>query len=121
AGKSAVLGQFGEGLATHQQAVAHGPAKALAQCGGMFFDLLAGADDEFGRCRRSRCAQVGDEISDGEIGFVADCGDYGDLRRSNGACESFVIEGGQVFGGTAAASDDNYVDVIVLVEKADAG
>ncbi len=120
AGEGAVLGQFGEGLASHEEAVAHGAGEALVQGGGLFFDFLARADDEFGGRGRRGSAQVGDEVGDGEIGFVADGGDHGNFGRGDGAGEAFVVEGGEIFGGASAAGDDDDIDIVVLVEVADA-
>ena len=81
AGEGAVLREFGQGLASHQQAVAHGAAEAIVQSGGVVFDFLARADDEFGGGGGRGSAQVGNEIDDGEIGFVADGGDHAEFRR----------------------------------------
>jgi len=121
ADECAVLREFGEGLAAHQQAVTHGAAEAVIQSGGVIFDFLAGADDEFGRSRGRGSAEVGNEVDDREIGFVADGGDYGDLGGGDGAGQRFVVERGEVFGGAATARDDDYVDIVVLIEVADAG
>ena len=52
-------------------------AEAVMQGGGMIFDFLARADDEFGGGRGRGRAQIGDEIDDGEIGFMAHGGDDG--------------------------------------------
>ena len=57
-------------------------------------------------------AEVGDEVCDGEVGFVADGGDDGDVRGGDGAGEGFVVEGPEVFGGAAAAGEDDEVDVV---------
>ena len=93
--------------------------QTLVERGGMIFDFLAGADDQLGGRRGRGGAEVGNKVDDGEVGFVADGGDHGDLGRGYGARQGFVIEGGQVFGGAAAARDDNHVDVVVLVEETD--
>jgi hypothetical protein len=52
---------------------------------------------------------------------VADGGDDGDLRGGDGARQGFVVERCEIFGRTAAAGDDDYVDIVVLIEEAEAG
>jgi hypothetical protein len=79
AGKGAVLGEFGQGLTSHQQAVTHGAANALVESRGVVFDFLARADHQFGCGRGRRSAEVGDEIDDGEIGFMANSGNNRNL------------------------------------------
>ena len=92
AGEGAVLREFGQGLAPHQQAITHGATEALVQRGGVVFDLLARADHEFGGGRGRGSAEVRDEIDDGEIGLVPDGGDQRNFGGSDGARESFVVE-----------------------------
>jgi len=121
AGEGAVLRELGEGLAVHQQAIAHGTSQAVVQGRGILFDLLTGSDDKFCCRGRSRRPQVCDKINDGEIGFVADRGDHRNFGGCDGAGKSFVVEGSEIFGGTSAAGDDDDVDVVVLIEVTHSG
>ena len=116
AGEGAVLREFGQCLASHEEAVAHGAGEAIVQGGGVVFDFLARTDDEFGGGRGRGGAQVGDEVDDGEIGFVADGGDHGNCGSGDGSGEAFVVEGGEIFGGASTAGDDDDLDVVLLVE-----
>ena len=59
-----------------------------------------------GRCRR---AQVGGEIGDGEIDFVADRADHGDRARADRARHGFVVERPQVFERAAAAREQERI------------
>jgi hypothetical protein len=77
------------------------------QGGSVIFHFLARADDQFGGRGRRGSAEVGDEIDDGEVGFVADGGDDGDLGGRDGAGQGFVVERGQVFGGAATTRNDD--------------
>ena len=60
-------------------------------------DFAQDGDGEFGAGGRGRCAQVGDEVGDGDIGFVADRADDGDGAVGDGACDGFLVEGPEVF------------------------
>ncbi len=62
-------------------------------------------------------AHVGDEIGDGEIGFVADAGDYGNFRSEDGAREFFFVEGPEIFEGAAAAGEDEHIDHSAAIEE----
>ena len=87
-----MLRQFGQGLPSHEQAIAHRAVQALVQAGRLFFDLLPRTDHELG-CRGWRGRpEIGDEIGDGEIGFVTYGRNDRNLRRSNGARQRLVIE-----------------------------
>ena len=81
AGEGAVLGRFGQRLATHEQAVAHGTAQTIVKSRSLLFDFLTGADHQFGRRRRRGSAEISNEVGDGEIGFVSYGGNDRDLRR----------------------------------------
>ena len=58
--------------------------------GFRFHDQLGGG----ARCRR---AQIGDEIGNGEINFVADGGDGRNPRPGDGAGDDFFVERPQIF------------------------
>ncbi len=62
-----------------QQAIADQAGKGLAEVGDVLVKFAARLDDELGGGGRSRSADIGDEISDGEIGFVADAGNDGNF------------------------------------------
>lgn len=95
-------------------------AQGAGHAGAGFGDervLLGGVrDDAFGGIGRRRRAHVRNVVEDGGVRLVADGGDYGRLRRDDGALEGLFREGKQVFDGAAAAGDDNHVDVRVCVE-----
>ena len=57
-------------------------------------------------------AQVRHEVSNGEIGLVADGGNGGHGARGQGAGDGFLVEGPQVLEASSAARDDEEVDVV---------
>src|SRR4029077_20887189 len=79
--------------------------------------FAARLDDELGGGGRRGSANIGDEIGDGEIGFVADARDDGNFRCKDRAGDDFFVEGPQIFQGAAAARDDEHVDEVPFVEK----
>ena len=76
-------------------------------------------DDLSGR-RRSRGPAVGHVIGNGVVDFVPDCGDDRAGRPIDGPSHGFLVEGPQIFGGAAAASDDQYIDAWIAVQIGDA-
>src|ERR1022692_2254976 len=91
----------------HSQVVAHGVHQLLLEAGDAVEQFLAGADDHLGGGRGRGGAQVGDEIGDGHVGFMAHGGHdrYGAAR--DGAGDSFFVEGPEVFKRAAAAGHDH--------------
>ena len=73
-------------------------------------------NDHLGRGRRCGRAQIGDEIADRDIGFVADGGNQRDLRGRDGARDTFFVERPQIFERTAAARDDDDVRPSAIAE-----
>ena len=71
--------------------------------------LVLGADDQLRRGRGSRGAQIGDEITDGEIGLVSHGGDDRNVGAGDHARQAFIVEGEQIFERAAAASDDDHI------------
>jgi len=55
-------------------------------------------------------AEVGGEVGDGEIDFVADGIDDGDGAGVDGAGDDFLVEGPEVFDAAAAAGRDDGID-----------
>lgn len=57
-----------------------------------------------------RCGgpEVGDEIGDADVGFVANRAHHGHGHRRDGAGHLFVVEGHEVFGRTATAPDNHH-------------
>src|SRR6266446_3158456 len=100
-----------------QQAVADQPGKDFAQVGDMLIEFTAGLNDKLGGRGRSGGADIGDEVRDGEIGFVADAGDDGNLGGGDGARHGFFVEGPQIFHGAATAREDENVHESLLIEK----
>ena len=70
---------------------------------------------------RSRGAQIGDEIGDGEVGLVSHSGDHGNFRSRNCPREEFGVERRKVLGGAAAARDDDRIDIHRTIEMKNAG
>jgi len=66
---------------------------------------------------RRRRADVGDEIADREIGFVADARDDRQLRMKYGARDDLLVERPQVVERAAAAADDQHVDVRMRIRR----
>ena len=78
----------------------------------MSFDLLARTDDQFGGRGRRGSAQIGNEINDREVGFVANGGDDGNIHLGDCASKTFMVERGQIFGASTAASNDDDVHAV---------
>ncbi len=78
-------GQTGEALAGLQELEAGGAVEAVRVGGDMLGDLVLGLGDELGGGGGGGSAEVGGEIGDGEVGFVADGGDDGQPGGGDGA------------------------------------
>src|SRR6266700_196255 len=91
------------------------------QVGQMLGQAMLGLNHQFGCGGRSRRAQIGDKVSNGEIGLMADGRDHRDRGRGDSPSEFFVVERRQVFQRAAAASDDNDVNISSAVEILDSG
>jgi hypothetical protein len=65
--------------------------------------------EQFRGGRRRRRAQVGGEVGDREIDFVADRGDDGDRAGADRARDRFVVERPQVFERAAAPREQEHV------------
>jgi hypothetical protein len=79
-------------------------------CDEMLGDLVLSFGNELGGGRRRGSAEVGGKVGDGEIGFVTDGGDDGELAGCNGAGYALAVESGQIFERSAAAGEDDDVD-----------
>ena len=73
-------------------------------------EFVLAPDDELRGGRRRRRAQVGDEVGDGEIGFVADAGDHRHRRCDDRARQDLLVERPQILERAAAARHDDHVD-----------
>src|SRR6266851_1667474 len=100
-----------------QKAVADQAGEGFAQVGDMLIEFTAGLDDKLGGGGRSGGADVGNEIGDSEIGFVADAGDDGNFGSGDGARHEFFVEGPQVFHRAATAREDENVHEFLLIEE----
>jgi hypothetical protein len=69
-----------------------------------------------GRCGR---AQIGDEIANGEVGFMTDAADNWDSRLQHGARDRFLVESPKILDRPAAAADDEHVDLGALARRGD--
>ena len=103
-----------EPLAGLQKLKARGAFEAVRLRCQVLGDLVLRLGDEFGCGGGRGGAQVGGEVGDGEVGFMADGGDDGKLRCGNGARYPLAVEGGQVFERAAAARKNDQVDEIEL-------
>src|SRR6266850_1905262 len=117
AAKAATRGEFVDAAGQFQQAIANQAGERFAQFDDVFVELGARLDDELGSGGRRRGAQVGNEIGNGEIGFVADAGDHGNFGSEDGARDDFFVEGPQIFHRAAAAGEDEHVHNFSQIEE----
>ena len=115
AGFSAGDGDARETLAGLEKLKEAGAFEAGIEAGEVVGDAVLGLGDELGGGRWRGRAEVGDEIGDGEVGFVADGGDHGNLGGGDGAGDALGVKGGQVFKRAPAAGDDDDVDQSLAV------
>ena len=73
-------------------------------------------DHEFGGGGRRRGAAVGHVVGDGEVGLVAHAAYHGNMVTEDGPGHDFLVEGPEVFEGTAATGDDYHVAATVHVQ-----
>jgi membrane protein CcdC involved in cytochrome C biogenesis len=112
----------GEALAGEHELIADGAVDAGVEGLDALLDAMLRGGDELGGGGRRGGAEVGDEIRDGEVGFVADGGDYGERGCGDGSGEGLIVKAGQVFDGAAAAGEDDEVDGAgIAIEPANAG
>ena len=114
-------GQAGEALAGLEELEAGGAFETVGLVGEVLGDFVLGLGDEFGGGGGRGCAEVGGEVGDGEVGFVADGGDDGELAGDDGAGDALGVEGGEVFKRAAAAGEDDEVDEARGVEFGNGG
>src|SRR5690348_926982 len=117
AAKTAAAGEFMHAPAEDKDAVAHLLGEGAAEIGDVLIEFAARLHDDFRGGGRRGSANVGDEIGDGEIGFVANAGDNGDARIENCAGDDFFVERPKIFERTSAARKNEHVREILLVEK----
>jgi hypothetical protein len=80
--------------------------------------LLIAADDLRGG-RRGRRAQVGNKISDRDVGFMADGADDRDLAGEDSPRHPLIVKTPQILQRTAAASDNQHVTLLARVGQRD--
>ena len=119
AAETAAGGEFVDAAALDQDAIAHLVGEGGAEVGDVLVEFAAGVDDEFGGGGWRRGAHVGDEIGDGEIGFVAYAGDHRDFGGGDCAGDDFFVEGPEIFEGATATGDDQDVNRLLAVEELD--
>ncbi len=73
-------------------------------------ELVLGRDDDLGGRRRRRRPQIGDEIGDRDVGFVADRRDDRHRRQRDRARDDLLVERPEILDRAAAAADDDDVD-----------
>src|SRR5882672_3854816 len=79
AAKAAARGEFVNATRQFQQAIPNQTSERFAQVSDVLVELGARLDDQLGGGGRRGGANVGNEIGDGEIGFVAYAGDHGNF------------------------------------------
>ena len=78
----------------------------LPQPGREFF---GGGHDTLGRFARRERPDVGDQVGERDVDFVADGGDGRNPRRGDRPHDGFFVERPQVFQAAAAAADDEHI------------
>ena len=114
-------GYTGKALMGLQELEAGGAFDAVGLVGEVFGDFVLGLGDELGGSGGRGGAEVGGEVGDGEVGFVADGGDNGKFAGDDGAGNTLGVEGGEVFEGAAAAGEDDEVDKSGSIEFGESG
>src|SRR5438045_4713989 len=117
AAKTGTGRKFVNAATENQDAIAYLLGESPAQVSNVLVEFAACLDNQFGGGGRRGSAHVGDEIGDGEVGLVADSGDYGNLRIENGAGDDFFVEGPQVFEGATAAGENQHVHELFCIEE----
>jgi hypothetical protein len=59
-------------------------------------EFVLPSNDELGSRRGCRRPEVGDEVGDGHVGFVAHSADHRHSRASQGARDHFFVEGPEI-------------------------
>ena len=72
---------------------------------------IAVRTENLGGGGRGRRAQVGREVGDGEIGFMADAGNHGKAAGADGARHDFLVERPEILDAAAAAAQDDGIAV----------
>jgi len=106
-----VCGQAGEALAGIEKLKADGAIEPVGLVGEVLGDLVLDLGDELSGGGGRGGAEVGDKVGDGEVGFMADGGNDGEGGCGDGASDALGVEGGEVFKRSAAAGEDDDVDV----------
>ena len=89
AAEAAACAELVDAPAQNQNAIAHLIEQRLSQVGNVFVEFAACIDDKFGCGRRSGRTDIGNEIGDREIGFVADAGNYWNCGLRNRTRDGF--------------------------------
>ena len=109
-GFGAADGYAGEALAGLEELETGGAVKAMRLVGKVLGDFVLSFSDEFGGGGGRGGTEVGGEVGNGEVGFVADGGDDGELAGDDGAGDALGVEGGEVFKRATAAGEDDEID-----------
>ena len=81
-------------------------------------ELFSQGHGQFRRRGRRRRPEVGDEIGDGKIRFMAYRRNDGNLGAEDFPCDPFIVERGKVFQRTASPGQNDDIDI--PVRRADA-
>ncbi len=114
AGVAQAPGQSVQAQAFALQAVVHAHDQAALQAVQALHQLAGVGGQQFGGGRGGWRTHVGDEIADGDVGFVAhgadDRRDAGRYRARHG----FFVETPEVFQGAAAAGQDQGIEALAI-------
>src|SRR5579883_234099 len=85
----------------------------------MAVEFLARANHHLGRSRWRRGANIGGEVGDGEISFVADSGNDGDGAGDDRPRDGLFVKGPQIFGRATPTGEYQHVSDLFAVEIPD--
>jgi hypothetical protein len=115
--KATAAREFVDAADKDEDAVTHLLIQSAAKIGDVLIEFAARLHHELGGSRGRGGADIGDKIGYGEIGFVADAGDYGDFGGGDGAGNFFFVEGPEIFEGAAAAGQNEHVYHFSAIEE----
>ena len=80
---------------------------------------IGAIDHQFCGIGRRGGPHVGNEVRNREVHFVSNRRDDRHAARHDGPGQGLVVEGPQVFSGSAATSDDDHIDALDLFNRAE--
>ncbi len=101
----------------HREAITSGLLEMAAKGHGAGKQVIAGRHHQLSGGGRRRGPQIGDEIRDGYVGFVADCGNYGNRAGGDSSRHPFLVECPEILQRTSATRQDHQLRPPRLAEK----